>query len=47
MKSQILVKSIELLSYIFSFDKINQLAFPIIEDLENGDIIPIRSELNV
>lgn len=46
MKSQILVKSIELLSYIFSFDKINQLAFPIIEDLENGDIIPIRSELD-
>lgn len=44
MTSQILLKATELLSYILSFGKMNQLAEPIKEELENGQIIPIRYE---
>lgn len=44
MESQILIKATELLSYIQSFGKINKLAEPIKEELENGQIIPIHYE---
>lgn len=41
MDNQILIKATELLSYLFSFEKINELADPIKDELENGQIIPI------